>query len=225
MAEQKNRGALISVAGLDGSGKSTLASLIATYCRTAGYEDVVETSAISDNCTPICQDIGAILKKTNYPERIPEDAEMALMLAARVINWKNVVEPALNRGAVVVSDRWRTCMSVYQRDKFGDFIHPYDCRKRLESFGLDVDADLEIILDVDPANPHKAHDAEGNRLEKRSMYEWNKMRVRYRRAAETNPNTIFIHTNFSRDTVWRAVKPFIDAVLNGEELPDREVPK
>lgn len=208
-------GQLIAVEGIDAAGKTTLCRRIVEHVREQGREAVF-TSAISDNCTGRCSEIGDMMRsvQSDESESLHPDTECALMIAARVQNFHQIVAPAFRRGAVVVSDRWKTSLFVYQRGPDGDRIKPELAETRLLAFGLGLDPNLEIILDLDPRNPLRAHD-DSNRLERRPIEEWDEMRLKFQNAYLQSPRTIIVSANQSRDAVWHRVLPRLNRVLEG----------
>lgn len=106
------KGKLIAVSGLDGCGKTALVIKIGQYLASRRVR-VIHSSAISGWSTTLGRQIGDILRDPQTECPIPNDAEHALMIAARVMAEKNVIEPAINRGWWVVSDRYGLCGLVY----------------------------------------------------------------------------------------------------------------
>ncbi len=102
-------GFFISVEGIEGSGKTTLARRIAEAFRALGVE-VVETR--EPGGTPPAE----ALRKVLLDPRLTWDpwAEVFAMLAARRENVVKVIRPALQRGAVVVCDRYMDSTYAYQ---------------------------------------------------------------------------------------------------------------
>jgi dTMP kinase len=97
----------ITFEGLDGSGKTTQAELLAAKVRDAGRE-VVTTR--EPGGTPLGEELRAVL--LNY-EASPW-AEAALFAAARAELVDQVIVPALDRGAVVICDRYVDSSLAYQ---------------------------------------------------------------------------------------------------------------
>jgi dTMP kinase len=103
-----NKGILIAVEGIDGTGKSTQVRLLAQYLRSRGCE-VVETR-----------------EPTNgpYGRRIRElfvdrgsctlEEELNLFIEDRRQHVREVIEPALAQGRIVVTDRYYFSTAAYQ---------------------------------------------------------------------------------------------------------------
>ena len=98
----------VSFEGLDGSGKTTQAELLAAHLTGQG-RDVVLTR--EPGGTPLGEAVRELL--LDGPEMTPW-AEAALFAAARAELAERVIRPALDRGAVVVCDRYLDSSLAYQ---------------------------------------------------------------------------------------------------------------
>ena len=94
------RGIFITLEGADGCGKSTQAALLADRVEAAGREVV---RLREPGGTPISEKIRALVLDPANGEMCPE-CELLLFEAARAQLVRQVIEPALARGAVVVCD-------------------------------------------------------------------------------------------------------------------------
>lgn len=104
------RGTFISFEGTEGSGKSTQMRLLVEQLRLAGY-DVVENQ--EPGCTSIGKQIRHVLLDPANSEMAPM-TELLLMFASRAQAAAEVILPALDRGAIVVSDRFTDSTLAYQ---------------------------------------------------------------------------------------------------------------
>lgn len=104
------RGPFISFEGTEGSGKSTQMRLLIEHLRLAGH-DVVENQ--EPGCTSIGKQIRHVLLDPANAEMAPM-TELLLMFASRAQAAAEVILPALNRGAIVVSDRFTDSTLAYQ---------------------------------------------------------------------------------------------------------------
>ncbi|MDQ2980833.1 MAG: dTMP kinase [Actinomycetota bacterium] len=98
----------ITFEGLDGSGKTTQVALLAEAIREAGRE-VVATR--EPGGTPLGEQIREVLLGG---DEIAPWTEAALFAAARAELADHVIAPALERGAVVISDRYLDSSLAYQ---------------------------------------------------------------------------------------------------------------
>ena len=98
-----------SFEGIDGSGKSTQARRLAEALREGGRE-VVEVR--EPGGTALGELVRSLLLDPD--ETIDLRAELLLFSAARAQLVSHVIEPALQRGAVVIADRFYDSSTAYQ---------------------------------------------------------------------------------------------------------------
>lgn len=136
-------GRLITFEGIDGSGKSTQARRLATTLRDKG-QDVILTREPggSDGAESIRR-----LLVEGEPGRWSPETEILLFTAARRDHLERTIQPALTRGATVISDRFADSTRVYQGATRGDLRAVVD---QLHSLMIGVEPDLTLIIDMDP---------------------------------------------------------------------------
>ncbi|MBI1376636.1 MAG: dTMP kinase [Frankiales bacterium] len=151
-------GVLVAFEGGDGAGKSTQARLLADALRAAGHEVVLTREP---GGTPAAEAMRHVVLTPEH-EGLDSRAEALLYAASRAEHVARLVRPALERGAVVVTDRYLDSSVAYQGVARG--------------LGRDVVAelnlwatggllpDLTVVLDVE-AGAGLARVADPNRLE------------------------------------------------------------
>jgi dTMP kinase len=159
--------------GGDGSGKSTQAELFARGLRDRGH-DVVLTFEPGDT------KVGAQLREVllHLDASIDAHTELLLMLADRAEHVAAVVRPALDRGAVVISDRFSPSTLAYQGVGRGLGVDVVATLDAVAADGLVPDAVvvLDVPDDVGEARVKKARD----RLERAGAEFHSKVRAAYR---------------------------------------------
>jgi dTMP kinase len=136
------RGCFITFEGGEGTGKSTQVRLLAAHLSARGA-DVVQTR--EPGGSPSAEEIRSLLV-TGAADRWSPLAETLLFYAARVEHWRQVIEPALVRGAHVVCDRFADSTMAYQCYAGG-----LDKRlvEQLHQLAMGrAEPDLTIVLDV-----------------------------------------------------------------------------
>lgn len=93
-------GLYIALEGIDGSGKSTQAKVLKEYFESKGK---IVTQTFEPNLTLFGSE--DILKVFNHEKDISGQAFQYLLTANRLMNHAEIIEPALKRGEVVISDR------------------------------------------------------------------------------------------------------------------------
>ena len=133
------RGVFIVFEGIDGSGKSTHIKALAEELRSQGY-GVLQTSE------PSRDRIGNFIRR--YAERndsrLTSETEALLFAADRFEHVKTVIEPALRRGRIVISDRYLYSSLAYQ----GAGGLEVDWIREMNRFA--PKPDLGILLDILP---------------------------------------------------------------------------
>ena len=193
------RGKFITFEGLDGTGKSTQMRKLATALRAAGHK-VVETREPGGTATG--EKIRRVLLDSST-EGLAPLAEMALMFASRAQHIAEVILPALERGQIVLCDRFTDSTEAYQGwgRKLGSAavmeLH------RLLCGGLQPD--LTILLESDPAmsvgrarrrNQRAAsggeskHHGDENRFEQQNRAFFARVRDGYQEIAAREPQRV-----------------------------------
>ena len=107
----KNTGKLISFEGSEGSGKSTQIIRLAAHLQKLNKEVV---SVREPGGTEIGEQIRNIIVHNSKGDEMCAETELLLFTAARAQLVRQVIAPALNKGAVVLSDRYLDSSTVYQ---------------------------------------------------------------------------------------------------------------
>jgi len=139
------RPAFISFDGLDGTGKSTQLGLLVDWL---GSLKIPVTACVDPGGTALGQQLRQLLL-FGRDHAIATTTEAFLFMASRAQLVAEVVRPALERGEVVVSDRFLLANVVYQGHAGG--MNPKDLWAvgRVATGGLDPD--LTLVFDADPA--------------------------------------------------------------------------
>lgn len=139
------RGMFITFEGGEGAGKSTQISLLADALRKDGYEVLVTREP---GGSPGAEAVRHVLL-SGAAEPFGATMEALLFAAARSDHVEQVIRPAVERGEIVLSDRFMDSSRVYQ-GVTGN-LDP-DFMRRLETVAINgLAPDLTLILDLDPA--------------------------------------------------------------------------
>ena len=109
--KSKLAGKLISFEGSEGSGKSTQIARLAAHLQQTGREIVATREP---GGTEIGEQIRNIVIHNSKGDEMCPETELLLYTAARAQVVREVIAPALARGAVVISDRFLDSSTVYQ---------------------------------------------------------------------------------------------------------------
>lgn len=139
----KSAGQLISFEGSEGSGKSTQIACLAERLQKLGRE-VVATR--EPGGTEIGEQIRNIIVHNSKGDEMCPETELLLFTAARAQVVREVIAPALNRGAVVLTDRFLDSSTVYQG--IARNLAP-DPVSQINRFAVgDVMPHLTVVIDV-----------------------------------------------------------------------------
>jgi dTMP kinase len=105
------RGLFLTLEGPEGSGKSTQMLLLGAALRKAGHSVV---STREPGGTKVAEAIRETLLCATSNEPITPHTEALLMLAARSQHVAHLIRPALDRGAIVLCDRFADSTFAYQ---------------------------------------------------------------------------------------------------------------
>ncbi len=156
-------GFLISFEGIDGSGKSTQAELLYTHLVEHGYTAHLLREP---GGTDIGERIRSLLLDASFTEMTPY-TELFLYLAARAQICAQVIAPALERGEIVIMDRFIDSSSAYQGYARGLGVETVEELNSLAAGGL-VPA-LTFFVDCDPSTALKRVDSKPDRLESEGL--------------------------------------------------------
>ena len=133
---------LISLEGGEGAGKTSAIAAIRELLMLRGHEVVLTREP---GGTPLAERIRELLLDPREEPLAPE-TELLLMFASRSQHVREVVRPALQRGAFVVSDRFTDSSYAYQADGRGlDRALIEDLERRV----VGLKPGLTLLLDLD----------------------------------------------------------------------------
>lgn len=145
MSPQAESGAFIVFEGGEGSGKSTQIKLLADSLRTPEQEVVLTREP---GGSPLAEQIRELLLGSQTGT-VTAKTEALLFAAARADHVATVIRPALERGAIVLCDRYVDSSVAYQgvaRDLGVDQV------LEISSWATGgLNPGLTIVLDIDPA--------------------------------------------------------------------------
>lgn len=137
-------GIFIALDGGNGAYKSTCLTALEKHLTAKGH-DVVCTA--EPGGTPIGQKIRVLARSPENAEMSPL-AGMLLFAAARAQNVAEVIRPALQKGSVVLCDRWTPSSRSFQHAGQGLSL---DLVTRIDAAARDgMEADFTLIFDLDP---------------------------------------------------------------------------
>lgn len=179
------RGRFITFEGIDGAGKSTQIDVIETTLKARGLE-VIRTR--EPGGTPL----GEVIRKELLSVSMDPATETLLFFASRAEHIAQVIKPALNRGAWVLSDRFTDATYAYQVGGRGFPAHKVEELERWTQG--DLQPDRTVLFDIDPkmAAQRVAQARSMDRFEKESLDFFTRVRNAYLTRAKESPERFLI---------------------------------
>ena len=197
------RGRFVTVEGIEGVGKSTHIRRLASLVEQAGHAvDVTR----EPGGTPTAEAIRELLIE-HGEEPMPEAAELLLMFASRALHVANRIQPALDSGVWVISDRFVDASRAYQGGGRG---LPDGVIEDLAALALDgLKPDVTLLLDAPPEVGLARADRRGakDRFESEALEFFARVRQRYLDLAAAEPDRfVVIDASGTLDAVEKAVE-------------------
>lgn len=203
-------GRFISIEGGEGAGKSTVIASLREALEARGDEVVLTREP---GGTPAGEAIrGLLLDPANH---LVAEAELLLMFASRAQLVREVIRPALARGAVVVSDRFTDASFAYQAGGRG-----LDAGRiaELERWAAGIKPDLTFLLDVGVDQGlarARSRGGEPDRIEREQNGFFERVRATYLARAAAEPRRFrVIDASQPAAQVVAAVRAALDAWLD-----------
>ncbi len=208
-------GFFIAVEGGDGAGKSTQVEALAQWIRDKGHEVVVTREP---GATSIGQRLRSILLDVSTAG-ISHRAEALLYAADRAEHVDGLVMPALERGAVVITDRYTDSSVAYQGG--GRELSPTEVARinRWATGGLVPH--LTVLLDIAPETARERFTEAPDRLESEPPEFHERVRAGFLALAAADPGRYLV-VDAAQDAgvVTAAVRHRLDQIL---PLSEQEV--
>lgn len=209
----------ITFEGPEGSGKTTQIRALDNYLRGLGY-DVVLTR--EPGGTAIGDQIRRVLLDPANQEMLPE-AEILLFSASRAQLVGQLVRPALERGAIVISDRFADSTMAYQGYGRGLDLGSLQMITRFATTGLTPDLTVYLDIDVEEGLRRKRmagqQDSDAwNRLDQQALDFYDRVRRGYLALAKAEPERwLVIDAARPRDVVQQGIRVRVDELLQARE--------
>jgi dTMP kinase len=208
----------ITLEGPEGSGKTSQVPDLADHIRSLGYKVLLTREP---GGTFIGDQIRNVLISLENKALTPQ-AETLLFLAARAQLVREIIQPSLASGVVVLSDRYADATLAYQG--YGHGVDLEILRKLLEFATGGLQPDLKILLDIDVEKGlHRKTDCgEWNRLDAYSVAFHERVRKGYHALAAMEPDKwVIIDAGRDRDSVQADLRKAVENVL----IPQSPHPK
>jgi dTMP kinase len=211
--KKTHTGKLISFEGSEGSGKSTQITRLAEHLVGLGREVV---TVREPGGTEIGEQIRNIIVHNSKGDEMCAETELLLFTAARAQLVREVIAPALLKGACVLSDRFVDSSTVYQGIGRNLALDPVN---QINRFAVgNVMPDLTIVLDVPTKVSlqrirQRATDLP-DRMERENIDFYEKIRAGYLVLAKGMPNRfVVIDGTLKPDQIARKIRAAVKSVV------------
>jgi len=176
----------ITLEGGEGAGKSTVLSALRDFLLARDFEVV---STREPGGTPLAEQIRSLLLDTHH-EPPAVETELLLVFAARAQHVREVILPALQRRAWVISDRFTDSSYAYQgagRGLDGSFI------AELERRVVGIAPAMTLLLDIGVAHGRertRGRDLTPDRIEREQDNFFERVRDGFLARAQAEPQRI-----------------------------------
>lgn len=209
------RGIFISLEGIEGTGKTTQARLLAQHLSGKGF---TVTKTEEPGGTPISLKIREILLAPESKGIVPV-AELLLYNASRVQHIREIIIPALERGEVVITDRFSDSTAAYQGYGRGIDLKLIDALDLISTNRLRPDITIVLDIDVETGLRRNKSINKKDRLELEDVSFHEKVRKGFIALAEKDKKRMkVIDCSGTVETVRKDIVAVIDDFLNKRKI-------
>ncbi|MFG2607572.1 dTMP kinase [Streptomyces sp. NPDC048514] len=203
-----SNGFFIALEGGDGAGKSTQAEALAEWIRAKGHEVVLTREP---GATPVGKRLRSILLDVSSAG-LSHRAEALLYAADRAEHVDTVVRPALERGAIVITDRYIDSSVAYQGA--GRDLSPTEIA-RINRWATDgLVPHLTVLLDVSPEAARERFTEAPDRLESEPAEFHARVRAGFLTLAASDPGRyLVVDAGQDPESVTTVIRHRLDTVL------------
>lgn len=206
MSNRNQPGFFISFEGIDGAGKSTHLQAFAQHLQKRyPSKEVVLTR--EPGGTPL----GEELRKVLLNQAMHIDTEALLMFAARREHLAQVIEPALQAGKIVISDRFTDASFAYQGGGRGLSLDKLNALEQLvqgRAQGL-IQPNLTFLFDLpgSVAEERRSKARSPDKFEQLDLSFFEKVRAEYLRRAKADPDRfVIIDALQTPELIWKQLQ-------------------
>jgi len=210
------RGIFITFEGIEGSGKTTQIEDLAR--RLKGKNEIVLTR--EPGGTPLADAIRQTLLAQSSQGMLPE-TELLLYELARRDHIEEIIRPALERGAVILCDRFTDATLAYQGYARGLPLQKIEWLNNVATGGLKPDRTFLFDLPV-TEGLKRAHGRKKmlDRFDRESEIFHQKVREGYLTLARQHKKRFYVlDANRSRDTVFQELRREVEKLLASRARP------
>ncbi len=208
------RGLFVTLEGGEGAGKSTQLAALADRARAAGIETVTTREP---GGTPLGERLREALLGSADGDT-DDRAELLVFAASRAQLVAEVIRPTLERGSLVICDRFADSTVAYQQ--FGRGLSPEVVAAAIELATDGLTPDLTILLDLEPGAGRARTASPDDYLERAGAEFHKRVRAGFAELAAAEPERWFVidgtlPVDEVTELAWERLRGCLEAV----ELP------
>ncbi|MCX7747342.1 MAG: dTMP kinase [Clostridia bacterium] len=204
------RGIFITVEGTDGSGKTTQIKLMSEYLKEKGFQVIVTREP---GGTEIGEKIRSVILDPENT-RMGENTELMLYAACRAQLVSEVIKPELEKGNIIICDRFIDSSYAYQGAGRGIDLNLVTDINRVALDG--ITPDITFFFDISPkvALLRRVAATGADRIEKEEMDFHMRVYSGYKKLATLYPERIkSVESTRCMDEIFNELKEYLDEIL------------
>jgi len=200
------KGLFITFEGIDGCGKTTQINLLNEYLKSKNYNTVLTLE-------PGGCELGKNLREIllHYNGFVDDTCELLLYLADRSQHVQTVILENINKGNIVLCDRYIDSTVAYQGYARGGNIEEINFLNEIAT--KNTQPDITFLFDIDVEIAQKRIGENKDRLEKEALDFHQKVKNGYLELAKKYNRIKVINSNQTIEEIFKQVKNEIDKIL------------
>lgn len=203
------QGLFIVLEGVEGAGKSTQARLLDQWLGGLGLS---HTLAREPGGTPVGEAIRRVVLDRG-DLTMPPETELFLILGARAAFTRDVVRPALDRGEIVIADRYDLSTFAYQGFGRGLELEGVRMANEMATGGLRPDLYLVLDLPAEAGLKRKGGVGSGDRIEREGLSFLSRVRDGYRSLAGEIPEACLLRAEGTPAEVQASIRQTLQGLF------------
>jgi len=204
---QMSKGFFLSFEGGEGAGKTTLIQKVADTLTKNNHQVLITREP---GGTPLGEKIRTLLLDTEGP--MTPQSELCLFLASRSEHLQQVILPALQKGTVVLCDRFNDSSIAYQGS--GRDLGIPLVKNLCNTICNNINPDLTFYLDLSPKEAFKRLQSAHDRIESEEQSFHQKVRQGYLKLAKQEPDRIkILDATLTKEEVFENAKVHLRSLV------------
>ena len=207
--EGPRRGLFLTLEGGEGSGKSTQARALGSLLESKGH-------AVTLTREPAGGALGGWVQQllSQDEPRLQPYSELFLFAAARAQHLAELIRPSLERGEVVICDRFTDSTLAYQGYGRGLSLNHVQAVNDIATEGLTPDLTVLLDVPVDVGLARKAGEQGADRIGRESAAFHERVRRGYLAIAAEDPERFLVldatrPPDETTEAIWRRLEPLL----------------